>query len=612
MILLTSLVLYLGRRVQKVETSMSETRLILHHMDKLRYEMLNRESLTRGFAATGDVAFLSDGLEKQKTIQRLKQLDVLFKDSHLEVQKFFTELKEKIGAKLKFGDLEIGLTETKGAKAAQEKMRTHEGLILGNQIRSLIEAIEHFEEGILQEERSLRERNLDNLLQLSLLGSLGTFLILFYSFFRLRKQIRQLSHAEQQSRAAEASLQKMNIDLQNVKNRLEENVNERTRELKTKEELLKQAVCVAKLGIFNENLLTKEVYFSDEFRQIYGWKTEENYTFEQWLKIVHPDDLKSVIEDIESGYEPHGTGMISLDHRIVLVDGSVRWMSTKAKTFFEGEGEAKHPVRVVGVTLDITERKRYEEIIKKTLESLLEEKSKLAESNKSLERFASVAAHDLRAPIRSMGLWIEMLDQCIPQPWPDDLFRAIEILKMNSSKSSALIDDLLEIAKVTPKQSEIHPVDLKVLLAHILAPHQEEIESRGIKVVLGELLTLQGNPVQWDSVLGNLIRNALIYQDKDKSGEIRIWAEVAQNYYHVFVQDNGIGIASQYQQKIFEMFERLHSDSEYPGTGIGLALCKKIVQGWGGQISLDSEPGRGSTFCVSYPRESSFGERKSA
>ncbi|MFM8314701.1 MAG: sensor histidine kinase, partial [Deltaproteobacteria bacterium] len=266
----------------------------------------------------------------------------------------------------------------------------------------------------------------------------------------------------------------------------------------------------------------------------------------------------------------------------------------------------------VGVTLDITERKRYEEIIKKTLESLLEEKSKLAESNKSLERFASVAAHGLRAPIRSMGLWIEMLDQCIPQPWPDDLFRAIEILKMNSSKSSALIDDLLEIAKVTPKQSEIHPVDLKVLLAHILAPHQEEIENRGIKVVLGELLTLQGNPVQWESVLGNLIRNALIYQDKDKSGEIRIWAEVAQNYYHVFVQDNGIGIASQYQQKIFEMFERLHSDSEYPGTGIGLALCKKIVQGWGGQISLDSEPGRGSTFCVSYPRESSFGERKSA
>lgn len=733
MVLLTGLVLYLGRQVQTVEFSISETRLILNHLDKLRYEMLNRESLTRGFVATGDVAFLSDGNEKMAIHQRVQQLDLLIGESREPSHSLFEKLKTKIEAKLKFGDLEIALTKSKGTGAAQAQMRTREGLHLGNEIRGLLAKIEAIEEVTLADERRQRGKNINAILGLSFLGSCGAFWILFYSFFRLRKQIQQLSIAEERSNSAFKALQNLvdavkdpllilgadlrivgagksfydtfkadaaktkgqlvyeignrewdvpqfrtilgrvisgtedtadfeltntilnlgektwlvtatkmesgvhglprilvslkdisgrkeaenktlqaNIELWDIKNRLEEKVQERTQELRTQEELLKQAISVAKLGIFKHNLITGEIYFSDSCRQIYGWNAEKSYSFEEWSKIVHPDDLNEILKDIREGQDPKGNGMIAIDHRICSADGSIRWMSTKAKTFFEGEWPERRALHTVGCTIDITERKKYEEIIKKTLASLIEEKSKLADSNKSLERFASVAAHDLRAPIRSIGLWIDMLEQWIPHPLETELKRALEFLKLNSSKSSALIDDLLEIAKVTPKYTETHPVDLKQVVEQILSSYKDEIETRRLKVTLGELPTITGNAVQWESVLGNLIRNALLYQDRNKTGEIQIWTEEVENFYHLFVRDNGIGIAPQYQQKIFEMFERLHTDSEYPGTGIGLALCKKIVHGWGGQICLDSEPGKGSTFCVSYPKEIPLKERKTA
>lgn len=733
LILLTSFVFYFGYKLKSTEASIVETHSILNNLQRLKYELINRESLQREFLATGDSSFLLSREKTDAILDLLLQTEQFIGSSRNDTKELFVQLKLQVQAKLSFGDEVVSLAKLKGLAAARERTRTGVGLRLGNAIPAQLEKIEVEENTRLREEREEREKNRKSILFLSFLGAFGTLGVLGFSYSRLRKQIKQLSLAEQQSKAAshalqnivdtvkdpllilggdlrivgagksfydtfkvlpegtvgrfvyefgqrewdipqfrkllgevlskvgegadfevtnrvpnlgqktwlvsakrmgsekivlpkilvslkditsrkeaENSLQQANAELQEIKNKLEEKVLARTKELRTHEELLKQAVSVAKLGIFNENLITKELYLSEEFRQIYNWDLVKNYTFDQWTQMIHPEDVDEVIRDIELGYEPHGTGMIALDHRIVLTDGSIRWMSTKAKTFFEGEGLMKRPVRVLGATIDITERKKYEEIITSTLESLIQEKTKLAESNRSLERFASVAAHDLRAPIRSVGLWVEMMEQSIPKPCSGDVSRAVEFLKLNSSKSSELIDDLLEIAKIAPKNSKPHLVDLKRLTQQLLLPFESVNEARRIITSVSDLPNIFGSLTQWESVLGNLIRNALMYQNKNKIPEVRIWSEEDEEYYYVFVQDNGVGIAPQYQSKIFEMFERLHTDIEFPGTGIGLALCKKIVEGWGGKISLESEQGKGSTFRVSYPKAVTTKERKSA
>ncbi len=264
---------------------------------------------------------------------------------------------------------------------------------------------------------------------------------------------------------------------------------------------------------------------------------------------------------------------------------------------------------------DITDRKGAEAALQKahdTLEDQVKERtaeleeanSRLIASNAELEQFAAVAAHDLRSPIRAMMNWIDMLEFAIAKPRDPEIEQAIEFIRANSKKADQLINDLLEVARANKASARIERVDLNRVVQNVLATLKENIEKTCAELYVQNLPIVFGNSTYLEAIFRNLVQNALNYRHKDRSPKISIGSKAVpeSDYFEFFVQDNGIGIAKEYTGRIFEMFKRLNSESDYPGTGIGLAFCKKAIESYGGKIWVDSTPDVGSTFFYTFPK----------
>lgn len=241
--------------------------------------------------------------------------------------------------------------------------------------------------------------------------------------------------------------------------------------------------------------------------------------------------------------------------------------------------------------------------LEKSVSDLAKEKVKLERSNGELEQFAGVAAHDLRSPIATIYSWADMLDHLSPPPRTPELDQAMTIIRSNAKKADALIQDVLEIARVNVSISNIVQVNLDRTLSDILVTLQPQIKGTRAQVRVDSLPNVQGNKTYLTSVFSNLIRNALIYHDKKRTPEITVGYLEQVDTYEFFVKDNGIGIDPKFKDRIFDMFKRLHGENEYSGTGIGLAFCKKVVELSGGKIWVDSHPDQGSTFFFTYPKK---------
>jgi signal transduction histidine kinase/CHASE3 domain sensor protein len=413
-------------------------------------------------------------------------------------------------------------------------------------------------------------------------------------------------------RDAEDLLRRSNLELELLKKELERGVSHREQELKKTSELLNQAIRLARIGIFDHELLEESLYMSSEMRTIMGIDATVPVIFQDFVSRVHPEDRASVLEHICDLHDPQGKGEYVFEHRLLLPDGIVRWISVIGKTFFKEVGENQKAARIVGVAIDITERVNNEKTLSIALERLAKEKLRLEQSNRDLERFASVAAHDLRAPVRSIRIWIEMLEQIIPKPHSTELEQGFHFIKLNAVKSSTLIDELLEIAKVRPAETPLETIDLNQLIEQILCNFKLEIEKTEASITKVNLPVVLGHWVHLESVFSNLIRNALTYRDSERKPEIKIECVEEPEVFKFCVQDNGIGIRQEFQTRIFEMFERLHTSEDYPGTGIGLALSKKIVETWGGKMWVESIPSKGSIFFFTFPKQVSLSERKIA
>ncbi len=230
------------------------------------------------------------------------------------------------------------------------------------------------------------------------------------------------------------------------------------------------------------------------------------------------------------------------------------------------------------------------------------EKLKLERSNRELEQFAGVAAHDLRSPIVTILSWLDILNLSIPNPKNQSASRALSIIEGNAKKANELVLDLLEMARLNssiPKKSNL---DLNSIVRETLDTLSFEIKSAGAHIEVANLPNIFGNKSHLVMIFSNLIRNSLTYREKSRRLAISIGFTDERNDYDFFVNDNGIGFELKYSERIFEMFKRLHNEKDYPGTGIGLALCKKIIELNGGIIWATSSSGIGSTFYFKYPK----------
>jgi PAS domain S-box-containing protein len=250
--------------------------------------------------------------------------------------------------------------------------------------------------------------------------------------------------------------------------------------------------------------------------------------------------------------------------------------------------ESGEVIGVFAAARDITERKKAEEILKLKLEEL-------ARSNAELEQFAYVASHDLQEPLRMITSYLQLLQRRYQGKLDEKADKYIYYAVDGASRMQILINDLLEFSRVTTRAKEPEPTDCEFILDQVLSNLDLYIEDNKATVSHDPLPEAMADNTQLAQIFQNLIINGIKFHSEEVP-KIHISAEKKANEWLFSVKDNGIGIDPQYSEKIFEVFKRLHRKEEYPGTGIGLAICKKIIERHSGRIWVESELGKGSTF----------------
>lgn len=222
--------------------------------------------------------------------------------------------------------------------------------------------------------------------------------------------------------------------------------------------------------------------------------------------------------------------------------------------------------------------------------------------NRELEQFAYVASHDLQEPLRKVSSFVQLFAKRYANQVDATGQSYLDFAVDGARRMQLLIDDLLHYSRVSRGGGDMQPVDLERVFNLLRQDFSIRLEEEGAELICGHLPVVMGEPQQMRALLQNLIGNALKYREAGRPPRIELSSETdAQGLATIHVRDNGIGIEPRYFDRIFVIFQRLHSRAEYPGTGIGLAICKRIVENHGGQLWLDSTPGEGSTFHFTLP-----------
>lgn len=276
--------------------------------------------------------------------------------------------------------------------------------------------------------------------------------------------------------------------------------------------------------------------------------------------------------------------------------------SRKAKAFYRDEiGTLADNFNAMADELNRLESENKE--VNSSLEKKVWQRTdEIERKNKELEQFAYVASHDLQEPLRTISAFAELLQQQYRGKLDDNADKFLDYLQLASERMKILIKDLLDYSRIG-REKEARAVDCTMLLQDVLADMNKTIEENGARVDVEPLPVIRAYPTELKLVFQNLISNSIKFRRKDVPPVIDIGVAKEAHHWKFFVKDNGIGIEPQFQERIFIIFQRLHTRSQYEGSGIGLAHCKKIAELHGGNIWLQSVPGKGSTFYFTISQE---------
>jgi PAS domain S-box-containing protein len=274
-----------------------------------------------------------------------------------------------------------------------------------------------------------------------------------------------------------------------------------------------------------------------------------------------------------------------------LEEGRVSWVSTTKMPMYDQHGQI---IGVMGISRNITERKE-------AMQKLVETTENLKVSNRDLEQFAYIASHDLQEPLRMVANYMQLLERRYKDQLDQDAKDFIGFAVDGAVRMQQLIDSLLDYSRLQTRKHPFEPVDLNAVLQRVLRDLEGRILETGATITADLLPQLRGDGMQLGLVFQNFIGNALKFKG-DKAPEIQISAEEFSDHWKIAVRDNGIGIAPEHQARIFKIFQRLHSRAEYPGTGIGLAICRRIIERHDGETGVESEFTKGSTFWFTLPK----------
>lgn len=373
-------------------------------------------------------------------------------------------------------------------------------------------------------------------------------------------------------------------------------------QLKIFEESSKQAEILGKYGSWVLNLDTLTFIYSDNQFRLLGYKTQSfNPSFQNLVENVHPEDKNTV----EKAYKNALSTMeiSSLNYRIIRKDGKIRHFKTIAKPFADLKGRQS----IIGTTQDVTED------YNKSLQ-LKQRNNELEKHIKELSEFNQVASHDLQEPLRKIQTFISRINDKEKENMTDLGKEYLSRMERASNRMRVLINDLLQYSKANRSEKKLFQTNLNEILSNSLLELSQNIEDKNAIINYTDLPTINGIHFQMQQLFSNLLSNSLKYSKTDISPiiditytEIIAKTELAlkdrsrKKYYKITFSDNGIGFEQEYAEKIFLLFNRLHGKTEYQGTGVGLAICKKIVENHKGYIFANSKPDYGTTFTIYLP-----------
>ncbi len=342
-----------------------------------------------------------------------------------------------------------------------------------------------------------------------------------------------------------------------------------------------------------------ELFWGKGFSTQFGYDLQTiKPSFDLLVSLIHPDDRQKTLDKINRALNDPKTTNWFEEYRFMMADGNYAFVIDRAVFIRDEFGRAK---RVVGAMTDISYRKDYEDSLQQLNRQLAKQKKDLELSNRELEQFAYIASHDLQEPLRMVSSFLTQLERRYGDVLDDKAHQYIHFAVDGAKRMRQIILDLLEFSRVGRHTGVPEWIDLNELVKELTAIQRDNIEAKGANIQVDELPALYVHRLPITQVFQNLVGNALKYAKPDVAPQINIKAEKQENNWLFSVQDNGIGIDKEYYDKIFVIFQRLHTRDQYGGTGIGLSIVKKIIKNFGGRIWVESEPDQGSTFFFTLP-----------
>jgi PAS domain S-box-containing protein len=368
--------------------------------------------------------------------------------------------------------------------------------------------------------------------------------------------------------------------------------------LKKSEAQLSVATQLAKLGYWELDIEKGMFTFNDHFYDILKTTAEEmgGYTMsaQRYSELfLHSEDVELVAHEVKMAIEnPNPFYCRDLEHRIVYANGETGHLAVR---FYVVKDEQGRTIRTIGANQDITERKKHEIAINELNDQLNNRAEELAASNAELERFAYVASHDLQEPLRMVSSFLQLLEKKYENQLDETAIQYINYAVDGADRMKRLILDLLEYSRVGTSKETLVCTDMTKIVKQVMDIFSTKIAETSAKVTVHAMPEIKANASQVSQLIQNLVGNALKY-NKSAIPELEIGCEEKKDAWQFYIKDNGIGIDPKYYNKVFVIFQRLHGKNQFSGTGIGLAICKKIVEKHGGNIWIESAVGKGSTF----------------
>lgn len=353
-------------------------------------------------------------------------------------------------------------------------------------------------------------------------------------------------------------------------------------------------------AIWDWNVEENTLYWGGGFEKLFGHTADKiTPTLDRWKSRIHPDDYERVLGSLQEVLDHPSETYWEAEYRYVKADGSYAQVIDRGIVIRDEEGKV---IRMVGAVNDITRLKEHERELEKLNQSLQKQANELKLSNEELEQFAYVASHDLQEPLRMITGFMQQLEKKYAGQLDDKSKQYIHFATDGAKRMKKIIMDLLDYSRAGKFTESQEKVSLDEILSDYLILRRIIIEEKRAKLIYTDLGHVRCRKAPLVQVMHSLLDNALKFTPEDVYPEVHIAIEEKSKEWVISIKDNGIGIDPKHYDNIFIIFKRLHTNEQFSGTGIGLAVAKKQIESWGGEIWLESALKVGTSFFFTIPK----------